>query len=57
MLSVSQEVLDALDEWGGDSFAAVRTATNHNSVLAFGPGTLREDGPFDLGSDPNRSSA
>ena len=73
VLSVSQEVLDALDEWGGDSFAAVRNpamlcccrqsclvpnATNHNSaVLAFGPGTLREDGPFDLGSDPNRSSA
>ena len=54
MLSVSQEVLDALDEWGGDSFAAVRTATNQ---LAFGPGTLREDGPFDLGSDPNPSSA
>ena len=24
MLSVSQEVLDALAEWGGDSFAAVR---------------------------------
>ena len=24
VLSVSQEVLDALDEWGGDSFAAVR---------------------------------
>ena len=58
MLSVSQEVLDALDEWGGDSFAAVRTATNHNfAMLAFGPGTLREDGPFDLGSDPNPSSA
>ena len=55
MLSVSQEVLDALDEWGGDSFAAVRTATTIPPRLRSAP--VLSDVPFDLDSDPNPSSA